>query len=144
MLSNILNIYCKNIFNNFLIAESCRTCTHFFQKLPSPAPAPKSRNVPVLHRYSCKLGYRFLREEVDFNQLEEPLDYEKGLWKAVWSLDIPNKVKHLICRACKNSLPTKRNLARQQIINDHSYDRCSGGSEDIFHTVWSCAELDGV
>ena len=27
MLSNILNIYCKNIFNNFLIAESCRTRT---------------------------------------------------------------------------------------------------------------------
>ena len=52
MLSNILNIYCKNIFNNFLIAESCRTRTHLFQKLPSPAPAPapESRNAPVLHR----------------------------------------------------------------------------------------------
>ena len=55
MLSNILNIYCKNIFNNFLIAESCRSCTHLFQKLPSPAPAPapapapESRNAPVLH-----------------------------------------------------------------------------------------------
>ena len=50
MLSNILNIYCKNIFNNFLIAESCRTRTHLFHKLPSPAPAPESRNAPVLHR----------------------------------------------------------------------------------------------
>ena len=39
----------KNIFNNFLIAESRRTRTHFFQKLPSPAPAPESRNAPVLH-----------------------------------------------------------------------------------------------
>ena len=52
MLSNILNIYCKNIFNNFLIAESCRTRTHLFQKLSSPAPAPESRNAPVLHRTS--------------------------------------------------------------------------------------------
>ena len=53
MLSNILNIYCKNIFNNFLIAESCRTHTHLLQKLPSPAPAPapapESQNAPVLH-----------------------------------------------------------------------------------------------
>ena len=51
MLSNILNIYCKNIFNNFLIAESCRTRTHLFPKLlsPAPAPAPESRNAPVLH-----------------------------------------------------------------------------------------------
>ena len=38
----------KNIFNNFLIAESCRTRTHLFQKLPSPA--PESRNAPMLHR----------------------------------------------------------------------------------------------
>ena len=30
----------KNIFNNFLIAESRRTRTHLFQKLLSPAPAP--------------------------------------------------------------------------------------------------------
>ena len=42
----------KNIFNNFLIAESHRTRTLLFQKLPSPAPmpAPESRNAPVLHR----------------------------------------------------------------------------------------------
>ena len=46
----------KNIFNNFLIAKSYRTCTHLFQKLPSlaptpaPAPAPESRNAPMLHR----------------------------------------------------------------------------------------------
>ena len=44
----------KNIFNNFLIAESRRTCTHLFQKLSSPAPASESRNAPVLHR---ALGY---------------------------------------------------------------------------------------
>ena len=61
MLSNILNIYCKNIFNNFLIAESCCTRTHLFQKLPSPAPAPalapEFRNAPVLHRSLPKKWY---------------------------------------------------------------------------------------
>ena len=34
MLRNILNIYCKNIFNNFLIAESCR--------VPHPHPSPET------------------------------------------------------------------------------------------------------
>ena len=66
-------------------------------------------------QYSCKLGYWFLRKEVDFNRLKEPRDYEKGLWKAVWSLNVPNKVKHLIWRACKNSPSTKRNIVRRQI-----------------------------
>ena len=61
MLSNILNIYCKNIFNNFLIAESCRTRTHLFQKLPSLAPTPESRNAPVLHsiQHSQRSDNRF-------------------------------------------------------------------------------------
>ena len=86
-------------------------------------------------QYSCKLGYQFLREKVDFNWLEEPPDYEKGLWKAVWNLDSPNKVKHLIWKACKNSLPTKGNLVRRQIITYHSCDRCSRGREDILHAV---------
>ena len=39
-------MYCKKIFNNFLIAESCRTRTHLFQKLPNPTPAPESQNAP--------------------------------------------------------------------------------------------------
>ena len=95
-------------------------------------------------QYSCKLGYQFLKDEMEFNRLEEPLDYEKGLWKAVWSLESPNKVKHLIWRACKNSLPTKGNLVCRHIITDHSCDRCSRGREDILHGVWSCTKLDVV
>ena len=54
MLSNILKNINKNIFNNFLIAKSRHTSTHLFPKLPSlaPTPAPKSRNAPVLHRFT--------------------------------------------------------------------------------------------
>ena len=50
----IVKIYRKinqNIFNNFLIAESRCTGTHLFQKLPSLAPAPESRNASMLHRF---------------------------------------------------------------------------------------------
>ena len=56
----------KNIFNNFLIAKSrrTRTRTHLFQKLPSPTPAPESRNAPVLHRSNLyvslnEVGYEY-------------------------------------------------------------------------------------
>ena len=58
----------KNIFNNFLIAESRRTHTNLFQKLPSPAPAPatapepESRNAPVLHSWiPSHIGYNDMR-----------------------------------------------------------------------------------
>ena len=54
MLSNILKNINNNILNNFLIAKSRHTNTHLYQKLPSlvPASAPKSRNAPVLHRFT--------------------------------------------------------------------------------------------
>ena len=45
-----LAIYKKIFFfNNFLIAAPRRNRTLFFQKLPSPAPAPESGNTLVLH-----------------------------------------------------------------------------------------------
>ena len=57
----------KNIFNNLLIAESRRTRTHLFQKLPSPAPAPESRNAPVLHR--VLVANSSMAERVDSEEL---------------------------------------------------------------------------
>ena len=62
----------------------------------------------------------------------------------IWSLESPNKVKHFIWRACKNSLPTKCNLVRRQVISDHSCDRCSGSPENPLHPVRNCPELDCV
>ena len=46
------------------------------------------------------------------------LDYEnlKPLWQAIWNLSVPSKVKHLVWRAAKNSLPTKMNLMRRKIM----------------------------
>ena len=72
----------------------------------------------VIRNYSCKMGYRFLKEdEVDF-QVAETQDQEKWLWKKVWALECPNKIRNLIWRACCNSLPSKCNLLRRTIISE--------------------------
>ncbi|XP_030974642.1 uncharacterized protein LOC115994578 [Quercus lobata] len=95
-------------------------------------------------RYSCKTGYRFLKEDEVGFQVAENQDQEKGLWKKIWALECPNKVRNLIWRACRNSLPSKCNLVRRTIISEQSYDYYKEGNEDVLHTVWSCKELDGV
>ena len=46
--------------------------------------------------------------------------------KKIWSLDCPNKVKHFIWKAYKNSLPTKCNL---------------GSSENVVHALWGNGQV---
>ena len=46
----------KNIFNNFLVAAPT---SYFLKKLLSPAPAPKSGNAPMLHRFFAYCGFFF-------------------------------------------------------------------------------------
>lgn len=62
----------------------------------------------------------------------------------VWSLRVPNKVKNLMWRACKNSIPIELNLLRRAIIVDHLCDRCKSEAESPLHALWLCNELDQV
>ena len=66
------------------------------------------------------------------------------LWKKIWALECPNKVRNLIWRACRNSLPSKCNLMRQTIITDQKCDQCKEENEDIIHAMWGCKGLDEV
>ena len=95
-------------------------------------------------RYSCKTGYRFLKEDEVGFQVAENQDHGKGIWKKIWALECPNKIRNLIWRACRNSLPSKCNLLRRTIVSEQSCDRCKTENENILHAVWSCKELDGV
>ena len=95
-------------------------------------------------RYSCKTGYRFLKkDEVGF-PVAENQDHEKEIWKKIWALECPNKIRNLIWRACRNSLPSKCNLLHRTIITEQRCDRCKEENEDIVHAVWSCKGLNGV
>lgn len=57
---------------------------------------------PLTHdgRCTCKSGYRFLKEESEPADLSGFLPQETQLWKGLWSLKFPNKVKNLVWRAC--------------------------------------------
>ena len=95
-------------------------------------------------KFNCKLGYRFLKEAEDGPQMEARPNYEQGLWKKIWALACPNKVKNLVWRACCNSLPSKSNLLRRTVITDQTCDRCRCAAEDMIYAVWNCKNLDCV
>ena len=95
--------------------------------------------------YSYKSSYRFLKEEA-----EQPVSFQppplrdKQLWKTIWSMHVAQKVKNFVWRACRNALPTKKELARRTITTDPICDRCCSAVEDPLHALWSCSEVDIV
>ena len=69
---------------------------------------------------------------------------DKKVWKAIWKMQVPPKVKNFIWQACRNVLPTKQALMRRKIIADPICERCKLVVEDVEHALWSCPELDVV
>ena len=59
-------------------------------------------------------------------------------------MNVPQKVKNFIWRACRNALPTKTALLRRTLINNPLCDRCHASNEDPLHAFWTCLELDVV
>ena len=64
-----------------------------------------------------------------------------AVWKAIWRLQVPNRVKNLLWRAGNNSLPTRANLVRRRVLDDALCPECKLNAEDTLHAVWSCPKL---
>ena len=61
-------------------------------------------------QYTCKKGYRFLKEEAEMDYVQVDSGTYTSLWKGIWYLKIPNKVKNLLWKACRGAMPTKEAL----------------------------------
>ena len=94
-------------------------------------------------QYSCKSGYRFLKMEEEEPRQEVEQNGEKNLWRSIWGLRVPNKIKNFLWRVCRDAIPTKSNLKRRHIINSLC-ERCWNEDEPPLHALWSCSELSSV
>lgn len=66
------------------------------------------------------------------------VESSKRLWKGVWRMEVPNKVRHFIWRVVSESLPTKKNLLKRYVVIDGIYGLCKDGLEDSIHALWLC------
>ncbi|XP_042964737.1 uncharacterized protein LOC122298961 [Carya illinoinensis] len=59
---------------------------------------------------------------MDLSRLEtsEPstVRSQQNLWKALWKMPVPNKIKVFAWRACMDSLPSKAKLMQKQVLKD--------------------------
>ena len=70
--------------------------------------------------------------------------FSEKLQNGLWSLYVPNKVKNLMWRACRNAMPTKANLVRRTISDDPLYNRCHEAHETALHAIQMCKEVDVI
>lgn len=92
--------------------------------------------------YSVKSGNRVLMDQ----ELNEKLGASdqtktKRVWKGIWSLKVPNRVKTLIWQAGLDSLLSKVNLRRRKIPKDDICQNCGLDQETTFHAIWSYPTL---
>ena len=82
--------------------------------------------------YSVRLGYRVLMEE-DLKESPSPSDLipTKRIWKGIWNLRVPNRVKTLLWSVGSDSLPSKANLMKQRVVNVDLYPGCKLKSETV-------------
>nr|XP_023927404.1 uncharacterized protein LOC112038782 [Quercus suber] len=66
------------------------------------------------------------------------------MWRAVWTMRVPQKMKNFIWRACCDAILMKQALVKRTIITDPSCDRCKTEMESSLHALWSCSEVDIV
>ena len=67
--------------------------------------------------FTVRSVYRLAMEEVQSSNRGSSLNPSKTrrFWKRLWKLQVPYKVSHFAWRACRDILPTKKNLFRRGI-----------------------------
>ena len=93
--------------------------------------------------YTIKSGYYLLSME---KENSDPLNTSPAppqqIWKTIWSLSIPPKVRNFVWRAAKNAIPIKMNLVKRQGLQEDICDHCKAHLEDVAHALWLCPCLN--
>ena len=68
----------------------------------------------------------------------------KKIWKALWNLNVPQKIKHFSWRVSQDILATKMNLAKWKIAPSGTCELCEKEEETASHLFWFCEHAKGV
>ena len=88
-----------------------------------------------------KSGYKFLQECAENSHASAQ---DSAFWKKVWGLEVPSKVKNFVWRACREALPTRKNLQWRKIVPDGLCDLCKAGEEECSHALFFCSDVQVI
>ena len=93
-------------------------------------------------RFTVRSAYRLAQEieaECGNASCSDPMKMH-GVWRGVWSLNLPNKIKHFAWKACNGILATKDSLFHRKIMTNNICEACGGHIETIMHMLYFVAE----
>lgn len=90
--------------------------------------------------YTSRSGYRFFDSfpEEDGSTSTSLPPLEKYLWKSLWKIRAPPKIKHFLWKALSGALAVMERLRSRGIQVDSACKVCNGGIESICHLLFSC------
>lgn len=66
------------------------------------------------------------------------------VWKAVWSLQVPNATMVFLWRACADILPMKEKLLQRRVVDEDLCIFCEREQETMMHILWECPSSTDV
>jgi hypothetical protein len=69
---------------------------------------------------------------------------QEGLWRRIWNLKCPNKMKHFLWRFAHNSHPLRVNLSHRGMRIDTKCPVCNRADEDGAHLFFKCKTVRQV
>ncbi|MBA0852327.1 hypothetical protein Goshw_003967, partial [Gossypium schwendimanii] len=83
-------------------------------------------------QYSVRSGYKELMSRDECLEISDNIE---SMYKRLWSLSLPSKIKIKVWRALRGFLPTGQTLYNRRIRNNATCVRCNTDSKTFLHVV---------
>jgi hypothetical protein len=93
--------------------------------------------------FSVRSAYRLGLDVQNIPQANESSSAPAGdwsLWKGLWSLAVPPKIRIFAWKLSKDILPTKKNKRIRKLEMNARCSLCGDAAEDSFHAVVECPQ----
>jgi hypothetical protein len=74
--------------------------------------------------------------EMGFTGSSDNPEGERAIWKKIWSVSVPSKVKVFTWKVVRNGLPTRLNKKYRHLEEESSCQLCGHPEEDRFHVIY--------
>ena len=89
--------------------------------------------------FTVKSAYKVALRLQESTQAEHSrAGLDRPIWKKIWKLNIPPKVRNFLWRACSNILPTRENLHRRRVQMEPWCELCCQCTETVAHVLCEC------